>query len=64
MTDKGSTSRPTRKEGPISDMAYEKIGTVPPGTPMPEINPPWLKKSLPETKLASTKPAPAAPPQE
>ncbi len=64
MTDKGAKTRPVRTEGPISDMAYEKIGTVPPGTPMPVINPPWLKKSLPETQTANPKPSFAPKPQK
>ncbi|MDQ3043659.1 MAG: hypothetical protein M3R06_00710 [Chloroflexota bacterium] len=47
---KKSTKKLTRSEGPISDMDYHVVGTVPLGTPLGEIhpNPPYIKPQ-PET---------------
>ena len=61
MTKKGTKTRLVRTEGPISDMDYHKIGTWPPGKPLPEIHPPWLKPQPPKPK---SQPSPSYPPQE
>ena len=51
MTKKGTKTRPVRSEGPISDMDYHKVGTVPPGTPLGEKHPPWLEPPTPQRTL-------------
>jgi len=47
------TKKLTRSEGPISDMDYHVVGTVPPGTPLGEIHPPWLEPPTPQRTLGA-----------